>query len=119
MANRRELIIENTHRGLRYEDGRLTGGLDAGRYRLAKRGWLRRPRWLCGGHRTLARSVVDARRRGSEQVERVQLDADRVGGLAGAADPGGGVQGGGECRTRPARHPDDHPLLTVLCGIIG
>jgi regulator of protease activity HflC (stomatin/prohibitin superfamily) len=34
MAKRRELIIKNTHRGLRYDDGRLTGVLEAGRYRL-------------------------------------------------------------------------------------
>jgi regulator of protease activity HflC (stomatin/prohibitin superfamily) len=42
MANQRELIIKNTHRGLRYDDGRLTGVLEAGRYRLPERGWLRR-----------------------------------------------------------------------------
>jgi regulator of protease activity HflC (stomatin/prohibitin superfamily) len=34
MANQREVIIKNTHRGLRYEDGRLTGVLEAGRYEL-------------------------------------------------------------------------------------
>jgi regulator of protease activity HflC (stomatin/prohibitin superfamily) len=33
----RELIIKNTHRGLRYADGRLTDVLDAGRYRLPPR----------------------------------------------------------------------------------
>jgi regulator of protease activity HflC (stomatin/prohibitin superfamily) len=44
MADRRELIIRNTHRGLRYADGRLTGVLEAGRYRLPGRGWRsRRP----------------------------------------------------------------------------
>jgi len=32
-----ELIIKNTHRGLRYADGRLTDVLDAGRYRLPPR----------------------------------------------------------------------------------
>jgi regulator of protease activity HflC (stomatin/prohibitin superfamily) len=31
---KRELIIKNTHRGLRYADGRLTDVLEAGRYRL-------------------------------------------------------------------------------------
>ena len=30
----RELIIKNTHRGLRYADGRLTDVLEAGRYEL-------------------------------------------------------------------------------------
>ena len=41
----RELIIKNTHRGLRYSDGRLTDVLDAGRYRLPPRSrlGLRRP----------------------------------------------------------------------------
>jgi regulator of protease activity HflC (stomatin/prohibitin superfamily) len=34
---KRELIIKNTHRGLRYADGRLTDVLDAGRYRLPPR----------------------------------------------------------------------------------
>lgn len=35
-----EIIIKNTHRGLRYEDGRLTGVLEAGRYELpAASGW--------------------------------------------------------------------------------
>ncbi|MBO0869307.1 MAG: slipin family protein [Micromonosporaceae bacterium] len=33
MANR-DLIIKNTHRGLRYVDGKLTGVLEAGRYEL-------------------------------------------------------------------------------------
>jgi regulator of protease activity HflC (stomatin/prohibitin superfamily) len=33
----RELIIKNTHRGLRYADGRLTDVLEAGRYRLPPR----------------------------------------------------------------------------------
>jgi regulator of protease activity HflC (stomatin/prohibitin superfamily) len=42
MAERRELIIKNTHRGLRYHDGRLSGVLEAGRYRLPGRGWARR-----------------------------------------------------------------------------
>src|SRR5215510_14863277 len=32
----RELIIKDTHRGLRYVDGRLTDVLEAGRYRLPK-----------------------------------------------------------------------------------
>jgi regulator of protease activity HflC (stomatin/prohibitin superfamily) len=45
MANKRELIIKSTHRGLRYVDGRLTDVLDAGRYELpdSKSRWGRRP----------------------------------------------------------------------------
>lgn len=41
MGTTREIIIKNTHRGLRYEDGRLTAVLDAGRYELpaARRRW--------------------------------------------------------------------------------
>lgn len=44
-AKNRELIIKNTHRGLRYTDGRLTDVLDAGRYELPKpsSAWVRRP----------------------------------------------------------------------------
>ena len=44
MSNR-ELIIKNTHRGLRYTDGRLTDVLEAGRYELPQpSGWIRRPK---------------------------------------------------------------------------
>jgi regulator of protease activity HflC (stomatin/prohibitin superfamily) len=42
----KDVIIKSTHRGLRYEDGRLTGVLEAGRYEIPERrqGWLgRRP----------------------------------------------------------------------------
>jgi regulator of protease activity HflC (stomatin/prohibitin superfamily) len=43
---KRELVIKNTHRGLRYTDGRLTDVLDAGRYELPKpsTAWRRRPK---------------------------------------------------------------------------
>lgn len=34
MARQRELIIKSTHRGLRYEDGRMVRVLDAGRYEI-------------------------------------------------------------------------------------
>jgi regulator of protease activity HflC (stomatin/prohibitin superfamily) len=34
MARTRDIIIKSTHRGLRYEDGRLTDVLEAGRYRV-------------------------------------------------------------------------------------
>jgi regulator of protease activity HflC (stomatin/prohibitin superfamily) len=43
---RHEIIIKNTHRGLRYEDGVLTSVLEAGRYLIAKPldlGFYRRP----------------------------------------------------------------------------
>jgi len=41
----RDLIIKSTHRGLRYEDGRLTDVLEAGRHVLPKPAsrWVRRP----------------------------------------------------------------------------
>src|SRR3954453_11331658 len=34
MTRTSDVIIKSTHRGLRYEDGRLTGVLEAGRYEL-------------------------------------------------------------------------------------
>ncbi len=40
MAIQREIIIKDTHRGLRYIDGRLSQVLEAGRYILRDRGWL-------------------------------------------------------------------------------
>ena len=40
MAMPREIIIKDTHRGLRYLDGRLVDVLEAGRYILRDRGWL-------------------------------------------------------------------------------
>ncbi len=45
MANKREMIIKSTHRGLRYVDGRLTDVLEAGRYELptGTSRWGRRP----------------------------------------------------------------------------
>lgn len=39
MAMPREIIIKDTHRGLRYLDGRLVDVLQAGRYILRDRGW--------------------------------------------------------------------------------
>jgi regulator of protease activity HflC (stomatin/prohibitin superfamily) len=41
----RDIIIRSTHRGLRYEDGKLTGVLEPGRYRLPRKllGFERRP----------------------------------------------------------------------------
>ncbi len=37
MANRNELIIKDTHRGLRYEDGVLVRTLEAGRHVVSRR----------------------------------------------------------------------------------
>jgi regulator of protease activity HflC (stomatin/prohibitin superfamily) len=44
-SKRREVLIKNTHRGLRYVDGRLTEVLGAGRYELPRPStdWVRRP----------------------------------------------------------------------------
>jgi regulator of protease activity HflC (stomatin/prohibitin superfamily) len=41
----RDIIIRSTHRGLRYEDGKLTGVLEPGRYKLPRKllGFERRP----------------------------------------------------------------------------
>jgi hypothetical protein len=41
----RKIIIKSTHRGLRYEDGRLTEVLEAGRYKVpnARRGRRNKP----------------------------------------------------------------------------
>ena len=39
----REFIIKDTHRGLYYEDGKLTKMIEAGRYKIPRRHrWLRR-----------------------------------------------------------------------------
>jgi regulator of protease activity HflC (stomatin/prohibitin superfamily) len=44
MTQTRDIIIKSTHRGLRYEDGRLTGVLEAGRYGLPETSiWRKRP----------------------------------------------------------------------------
>ena len=40
MRSGREIIIKDTHRGLWYEDGRLTRVLEAGRYKLPREPWL-------------------------------------------------------------------------------
>jgi regulator of protease activity HflC (stomatin/prohibitin superfamily) len=68
----RELIIKNTHRGLRYSDGRLTDVLEAGRYRLPKRSraWIRRP--------TVEVVLVDMRERELTLKGQEILTSDKV-----------------------------------------
>jgi regulator of protease activity HflC (stomatin/prohibitin superfamily) len=68
----RELIIKNTHRGLRYSDGRLTDVLEAGRYRLPKRSraWIPRP--------TVEVVLVDMRERELTLKGQEILTSDKV-----------------------------------------
>jgi regulator of protease activity HflC (stomatin/prohibitin superfamily) len=68
----RELIIKNTHRGLRYSDGRLTDVLEAGGYRLPKRSraWIRRP--------TVEVVLVDMRERELTLKGQEILTSDKV-----------------------------------------
>jgi regulator of protease activity HflC (stomatin/prohibitin superfamily) len=68
----RELIIKNTHRGLRYSDGRLADVLEAGRYRLPKRSraWIRRP--------TVEVVLVDMRERELTLKGQEILTSDKV-----------------------------------------
>jgi hypothetical protein len=45
----REVIIKDTHRGLRYQDGVMTGVLEAGRYQVPRQidfGFYRRPKFV-------------------------------------------------------------------------
>ncbi len=69
---RDEVIIRSTHRGLRYEDGRLSDVLEPGRYRLPKA-----PRW---GRRTPVVDVVQVDMREREITIKGQeiLTADKV-----------------------------------------
>ena len=68
----RELIIKNTHRGLRYSDGRLTDVLEAGRHGLPKRSraWIRRP--------TVEVVLVDMRERELTLKGQEILTSDKV-----------------------------------------
>jgi regulator of protease activity HflC (stomatin/prohibitin superfamily) len=69
-----ELIIKSTHRGLRYEDGRLTGVLEAGRYEVSERRQGRR-----GGRRPVVEIiVVDMRERELTIKGQEILTADKV-----------------------------------------
>src|SRR5688572_3163168 len=68
----RELIIKNTHRGLRYADGRLTDVLEAGRYGLP-------PRSRFGVRRPVVEIVlVDVRERELTIKGQEILTADKV-----------------------------------------
>lgn len=70
---RKEIIIKNTHRGLRYEDGKLTAVLDAGRYVIPYRidlGFYRMP------HVEIA--LVDMRERDLTIKGQEILTADKV-----------------------------------------
>ena len=69
-----EIIIKNTHRGLRYEDGRLVEILDAGRYEIRPEksffGLIRRPK--------VEIVVVDMRERDLTIKGQEILTADKV-----------------------------------------
>jgi regulator of protease activity HflC (stomatin/prohibitin superfamily) len=68
----REFIIKDTHRGLYYEDGKLTRVLEAGRYRIPHRyRWLRR-------RPTVECLVVDVRERELTIKGQEILTADKV-----------------------------------------
>jgi hypothetical protein len=69
-----EVIIKSTHRGLRYEDGRLSGVLEAGRYEVSDRRQGRR-----GGRRPVVEIiVVDMRERELTIKGQEILTADKV-----------------------------------------
>jgi regulator of protease activity HflC (stomatin/prohibitin superfamily) len=69
-----EVIIKSTHRGLRYEDGRLTGVLEAGRYEVSERRPGRR-----GGRRPVVEIImVDMRERELTIKGQEILTADKV-----------------------------------------
>lgn len=67
----REFIIKDTHRGLWYEDGRLTKTLDAGYYKIPRKsGWKRQPTVEC--------VLVDVRERDLTIKGQEILTADKV-----------------------------------------
>ena len=69
-----DVIIKSTHRGLRYEDGRLTGVLEAGRYEVPERRPGRR-----GGRRAVVEIVVvDMRERELTIKGQEILTSDKV-----------------------------------------
>ena len=74
----KDVIIKSTHRGLRYEDGRLTGVLEAGRYEIpeGRQGRL-------GGRRPVVEIVVvDMRGRGAAITAADARAAAQPGGVA-------------------------------------
>ena len=70
---RRELIIKDTHRGLYYEDGRLTRVLEAGRYKLPSP-----PSTLFPGRKRVEVVLVDVRDRDLTIKGQEILTADKV-----------------------------------------
>jgi regulator of protease activity HflC (stomatin/prohibitin superfamily) len=70
----KDVIIKSTHRGLRYEDGRLTGVLEAGRYELPER----RQGRLGGRRPVLEIVVIDVRERELTIKGQEILTADKV-----------------------------------------
>ncbi|HEV2375122.1 MAG TPA: slipin family protein [Streptosporangiaceae bacterium] len=70
----KDVIIKSTHRGLRYEDGRLTGVLEAGRYEVPER-----EQGRLGGRRAVVEIVVvDMRERELTIKGQEILTADKV-----------------------------------------
>ena len=70
----KDVIIKSTHRGLRYEDGRLTGVLEAGRYEVPEN-----RQGLLGGRRPVVEIVVvDMRERELTIKGQEILTADKV-----------------------------------------
>ena len=70
----KDVIIKSTHRGLRYEDGRLTGVLEAGRYELPER----RQGPLGGRRPAVEIVIVDMRERELTIKGQEILTADKV-----------------------------------------
>jgi regulator of protease activity HflC (stomatin/prohibitin superfamily) len=70
---RREIIIKDTHRGLFYEDGKLTKVLEAGRYKLP-----RPPSGFFPGRRRVEVVVIDIRDRDLTIKGQEILTADKV-----------------------------------------
>src|SRR5258708_7688471 len=70
----KDVIIKSTHRGLRYEDGRLTVVLEAGRYDVPER----RPGRLGGRRPAVEIVVIDVRERELTIKGQEILTADKV-----------------------------------------
>jgi regulator of protease activity HflC (stomatin/prohibitin superfamily) len=70
----KDVIIKSTHRGLRYEDGRLTGVLEAGRYEVPER----RQGRFAGRQPVVEIVVVDVRERELTIKGQEILTADKV-----------------------------------------
>jgi regulator of protease activity HflC (stomatin/prohibitin superfamily) len=70
----KHVIIKSTHRGLRYEDGRLTGVLEAGRYELPEQ----RQNRFAGRRQVVEIVLVDMRERELTIKGQEILTADKV-----------------------------------------